>query len=158
MGAFIDKTWYEKKDNPHSQLCAGGAVLRKEADKIYVALVREAPFQECFLPKGKLEKNESPEEAAKREIAEETGISELRFIKFLKTSERYDIKKKNWKQIHYFLFETTQKDSVPLDTKHKYSILWGDINSDLPVLWPEQKELIAEIAEKYKKGELLHEG
>lgn len=157
MGVFIDKTWYVKKDNARSQLCAGGAVLRKEADKIYVALVKEAPYNECFLPKGKLEKNESPEEAAKREIAEETGISELSFIRFLKISERYDIKKKKWKQIHYFLFETMQKDTVPLDTKHKYSVLWGDINSDLPVLWPEQKKLIEEIAAKYKKGEILYE-
>lgn len=156
MGVFIDNTWYEKKTFSQTRFCAGGVVLRKEGTGIYVALVREEPYMESFLPKGKLEKKESSEEAARREIKEEAGISELKLIRFLNTCGRYDLRKKHWKSIDYFLFETEQKEAIPADKNHKYSLLWADINSEMLLLWPEQKKLIDDIAQNYRKGGIQH--
>src|SRR6185436_5441679 len=67
-------------------------------------------------PKGAVEKEESLLEAAKREIEEETGITELSYIRDLGSYERYSIGKdgtgenKEWgvQKKTFFLFTTPQ--------------------------------------------------
>ena len=78
----IDESWYVKpKDkNFPSAVSAGGIVIREENNKFLVALLRDKKFDEYSLPKGRIEKGESAEVAAKREIAEETGIKGLKVI------------------------------------------------------------------------------
>ncbi len=54
---------------------AGGIVYRVQQDKIYYLLVQAKPTPEHWvLPKGHIEPGEDPEEAARREIREETGV------------------------------------------------------------------------------------
>jgi 8-oxo-dGTP diphosphatase len=56
-------------------LAAGGVVSRQGADGgVEVALVHRPKYGDWSLPKGKLEAGESFEEAAVREVQEETGI------------------------------------------------------------------------------------
>jgi 8-oxo-dGTP pyrophosphatase MutT (NUDIX family) len=56
---------------------AGGVVLRRIADEVHVLLILD-PYENWGLPKGHLEKGESPREAAVREVREETGLASLR--------------------------------------------------------------------------------
>jgi 8-oxo-dGTP pyrophosphatase MutT (NUDIX family) len=53
---------------------AGGVVLRAGEDGPEVAVVHRPKYGDWSLPKGKLEAEESWEEAALREVAEETGL------------------------------------------------------------------------------------
>lgn len=53
-----------------------------------VALVRNRKATLWFFPKGKLEPGESDEEAARREIAEEAGLSGLELVDDLGSYER----------------------------------------------------------------------
>jgi len=53
-------------------LAAGGIVLRQAATPL-VAIVRLRKNNEWVLPKGKLDKGETPRAAAEREVNEETG-------------------------------------------------------------------------------------
>ena len=53
-------------------LAAGGIVLR-QAEPPLVAVVRLRKRNEWTLPKGKLDRGETPREAAEREVMEETG-------------------------------------------------------------------------------------
>jgi 8-oxo-dGTP diphosphatase len=53
---------------------AGGVVLRAGDDGPEVAIVHRPKYDDWSLPKGKLEAGESWEEAALREVAEETGL------------------------------------------------------------------------------------
>jgi 8-oxo-dGTP diphosphatase len=53
---------------------AGGVVLRDGAEGPEVAVVHRPKYDDWSLPKGKLERGESWEEAALREVAEETGL------------------------------------------------------------------------------------
>ena len=53
-------------------LAAGGIVLRQAATPL-VAIVRLRKRDEWVLPKGKLDRGETPRDAAEREVNEETG-------------------------------------------------------------------------------------
>lgn len=52
---------------------AGGVLLREQEGKVQVLLVHRPRYGDWSLPKGKLEAGESPEQAAMREVREETG-------------------------------------------------------------------------------------
>jgi len=55
---------------------AGGVVIRISEKVPHVLLIRD-PYQRWGLPKGHLEDDERPEDAALREVREETGLGEL---------------------------------------------------------------------------------
>ena len=54
---------------------AGGAVWRRVPAGVEVVLVHRPAYNDWALPKGKLEAGETDEEAAVREVREETGLS-----------------------------------------------------------------------------------
>lgn len=53
---------------------AGGVVFKTEGDSVFVLLISTRAGEVWALPKGLIEKGEAAEEAAIREIEEETGI------------------------------------------------------------------------------------
>ena len=61
-------------DGAHEVQAAGGVVVRDRGEGPEVLLVHRPRYDDWSLPKGKLEKGESFEEAALREIEEETGL------------------------------------------------------------------------------------
>lgn len=54
---------------------AGGVVWRRVPSGVEVVLVHRPAYDDWALPKGKLEPGETDEEAAQREVREETGLS-----------------------------------------------------------------------------------
>lgn len=88
--------------------CAGGIVL---GDRGTIAMVRNRGGNGAWLfPKGHLEEGESDEVAARREIMEETGLTNLELIDDLGSYERYRMNIDGTdnlaeaKNIHMFLF------------------------------------------------------
>lgn len=57
-----------------TQVSAGGVAFRKINDNVEIALISVGEEGRWQLPKGLVGKNESPEEAAVREVQEEAGI------------------------------------------------------------------------------------
>lgn len=53
---------------------AGGVVYRTGGDRVELSLVHRSKYDDWSLPKGKLDEGESFEEAALREVEEETGL------------------------------------------------------------------------------------
>lgn len=53
---------------------AGGVVFRKRDGVVEIAVIRTKGNEKFQLPKGLLDKDESPEQAAVREVREETGL------------------------------------------------------------------------------------
>ncbi len=141
---IIDNTWYIKPSGIKSCVCAGGVVTRMEQGKICVGFVREDKSPFLFLPKGEVEEGETLEDTAVREILEETGIERLDLIKELKVQERLGLKKNVWKEIHYFLFLTHQKEAFPTDKFHRYELWWFPLDALPSFFWPEQKYLVEE--------------
>lgn len=96
---------------------AGGVVLNKKGE----VLVVNQNGNSWSLPKGHLEPGEDALTAAKREIAEESGISELVFLKDLGAYERSRLGRNGLpdasesKRIALFLFTTPQTELKPTD-------------------------------------------
>ncbi len=96
-----------------------------------------------ILPKGGVDPGESIEEAARREIEEEAGFSDLTLIKPLGVFERLSFDKRRWITTHYFLFQTHQTEPRPTDPNFSYVTDWFPLDGPLPaLLWPEQAELV----------------
>ncbi len=147
----IDKSWYIKPPGIAEHISCGGVVVRNEGDLIMVALVTEPGFNEYILPKGHVESGENLEQAARREIAEEAGLTELTLIKDLGITERLDFKKRSWGTMHYFLFVTDQDVASPSDRDHDYIVKWFPIDILPEMFWPEQRELIEENMDIIRK-------
>jgi len=91
---FISLFWYLE--------AAGGVVKNQEGDRLFIFR-----FGRWDLPKGKIEKGESPAEAALREVEEETGISGHKLISELpSTFHIYEHKgKKVLKRTYWFAMQ-----------------------------------------------------
>lgn len=96
---------------------AGGVVLNAKGE----VLVVNQRGNSWSLPKGHIDPGEDDLTAAKREIAEESGITELELIKPLGSYERFRIGKhggddtNELKQLIFFLFRTSQTKLAPTD-------------------------------------------
>jgi 8-oxo-dGTP diphosphatase len=55
-------------------LAAGGVVVRREGEKSTIAVIHRPKYEDWTLPKGKLDPGEGFEQAALREVKEETGL------------------------------------------------------------------------------------
>ena len=80
---------------------AGGVVMRKGPDETEIAVVHRPRYDDWSFPKGKLDPGETFEEAALREVREETGLTcrlgpELAFA-------HYDDNKGRPKVVRYWL-------------------------------------------------------
>ncbi|MEJ2203230.1 MAG: NUDIX hydrolase [Gemmatimonadota bacterium] len=67
---------------------AGGVVVRHIGGVPHVLVIRD-PYRNWGLPKGHLENSEGPGDAAVREVAEETGLTDLTLGRELATIDWY---------------------------------------------------------------------
>ena len=70
---------------------AGGLVVRRQDGELQIAIVHRPVNQDWSYPKGKLEEGETLEEAAQREVFEETGFI-CRLLRFIGHTEYIDRK------------------------------------------------------------------
>jgi 8-oxo-dGTP diphosphatase len=91
-------------------MAAGGIVLRREQPPL-VAVVRLRKRDEWVLPKGKLDDGETPRDAAKREVLEETGhnvtVHEFLGTLVVDTGTRAKV-------VHYWRMEASAAPTRPL--------------------------------------------
>jgi 8-oxo-dGTP pyrophosphatase MutT (NUDIX family) len=138
----IDTSWYERLPGAKSAVSAGGVVARIHGREVLIALVHEVGYPKLVLPKGHVEVGEDLEEAARREIAEEAGLTDLELVQKLGQCTRMNLRKTEWKTTHYYLYCTREYDGAPTDTEHHYELVWQPLE-DLDVMfWPDQRDLV----------------
>lgn len=101
---------------------AGAVIFRtgKDGKRLYLLLHYHFKGDYWDFPRGNIEKGETAEATAKREIAEETGLDDISFITGFKekVSWFYRLRGQNvFKEAVYFLVETKQK-AVKLSEEH----------------------------------------
>lgn len=133
---------------------AGAIIFRKEGSKIYYLLLHYESGHWDF-PKGHVEKGEDERETVKREIKEETGIENIKFLpdfeekikyfyrksydKVLKSQKRFGTRAPLvLKEVGFYLVETFQK-KVKISFEH------------LGFKWLEYKEAIERVTYKNAK-------
>lgn len=104
---------------------AGGVVFREEAGRIEFLLIRD-PYENWGLPKGHLENEETPEQAARREVREETGLEHLRVVAELPTIDWFfrHGRKLIHKYCHFYLMESERGEARPQREEGISECLW----------------------------------
>lgn len=103
-----------KMNKPTVRLAARGIVIRDDGK---IAIFNKINKNEYKLPGGGIEGNESPEEAFKREILEETGCR-IEIIKALGITEECKTLS-NFKQISYVFVGKVKQDTGKMDLTEK---------------------------------------
>ena len=98
---------------------SAGVILFRRAQQPHFLLLHYESGHWDF-PKGHIEAGEDAQETARRELKEETGISQVRFVDGYKATLRYFFRQKGigiFKVVIYFLAETEQSE-VTLSSEH----------------------------------------
>ena len=115
---------------------AGGVVFRRSADdEVRFLLIRDS-YRNWGLPKGHLEPGEPPADAARREVAEETGLGDLILhgpIQVIDWYFRFRGKTIH-KYCHFFLFESKHGDPVPQAEEGITDCTWHPLAASLETI------------------------
>ena len=115
-------------------LSAGGVVLNARGE----VLVVNQNGNSWSLPKGHLDPGETPLQAARREIDEESGVTDLTLVRELGFYQRHKIGKdggedlSEMKTLFMFFFTTRQEALSPKDAKNPEARLHPDLPAEPP--------------------------
>jgi 8-oxo-dGTP pyrophosphatase MutT (NUDIX family) len=130
-------------DAPNRRLSAGVVVLRDTAEGPRYLLLRA--YKHWDFPKGMVEADEAPLDAARREVAEETGIDALDFAwgEVYRETAPYA----RGKVARYYIARTGQVEVAltanPLTGIHEHmEYRWVDLDEALALVTPRVKHII----------------
>ena len=147
---------------------AGAVVFRRTPEGKTEYLLLKHRDERWSFPKGMIEKGEKPEEAARREVREETGLKDSQFIEGFKETERFFFKVKyeyqlshGWKMgegvlkfVTYFLVESKSKD-VRLSFEHS-DFIWLEFEAAMKkVKYKTEKEVLEKADEFLRENRIL---
>jgi diadenosine hexaphosphate hydrolase (ATP-forming) len=114
----------EKQASPSAEVirlrAAGGVVVRRRGEELRVAVV-QSQYGTWVFPKGLIEEGEEPEEAARREVGEETGLRRLELLVPLGwTEHEFEKEGKRFQtRTHWFLYQASPRALVRLDPQEE---------------------------------------
>lgn len=126
--------------NPRLRLGARGIVIREDGK---IAVFYKSNKNEYKLPGGGIENGETPEEAFKREVMEETGCI-VEITDYLGTAEEYKTLD-NFKQISYVFVSKVLEDTKKLNLTEK------EKDEGAVLFWETPEKAIELITNSYDK-------
>jgi 8-oxo-dGTP pyrophosphatase MutT (NUDIX family) len=132
---------------------AGGVVFRRAGDQPLFLLIRD-PYENWGLPKGHLEAGETPEQAALREVGEETGIERLELRAPLGTIDWFFREGPDLihKYCHFFLMETDAEATRPQLEEGISECLWLPLDDALRTLTYDNARSVLDAAGRRVDG------
>jgi len=136
---------------------AGAVVFRKEKNKIYYLLLHYEMGHLGF-PKGHIEKGETQHQTALREIREETGLTDIKFIDGFEKWYKYffKLKGKNIVKIATFFLGQTKTKKVTLSFEH-IGYKWLTFKQALEQLTFDNDKKILSEANQYLQSRMASE-
>ena len=122
-----------KQPRAQRETSAGGVVFRRGPDGVVRYLLIRDSYRNWGFPKGHLEPGEPPAEAARREVAEETGLADLALhgpIRVIDWYFRFRGKTIH-KFCHFFLFESSVGEPAPQVEEGITACVWQDYDTAL---------------------------
>ena len=123
---------------------SGGVVWRRDGGRVEVVVVHRPRYDDWSLPKGKLDKGESWEQAALREVEEEVGLKCRLGPELEPTS--YEDRKGRAKVVRYWLMEP-KSDRAFKPNDEVDEIRWlSPADAEAAVSYPHDAELVRDAA------------
>ena len=119
----------------HVETSAGGVIFRRQGEGASVLLIRDR-YEHWGFPKGHLEGEETPADAALREVREETGLADLVLGPRLQTIDWYFRFRGRLihKVCHFYLMETVSADTRPQRNEGITACRWMPITQALDTI------------------------
>src|SRR5437667_1958054 len=151
-----------KQRRAQRETSAGGVVFRRGGDAVVRFLLIRDSYKNWGFPKGHLEAGEPPAEAARREVAEETGLGDLVLhgpIQVIDWYFRFRGKTIH-KYCHFFLFESRQGDPVPQAEEGMTDCAWHQLAEAVRTIsYANARGVLERAAEMVQAlAQVLHEG
>ena len=107
------------------EFSAGGVIYQKLKDDFQFLLILDS-YDRWTFPKGHIEKDEKPEIAAKREIAEEVGLKNLKIIQKLAKNDYWFKDEKTFihKYVYFYLMEAPPESTLKAQTEEIKDAKW----------------------------------
>ena len=119
---------------------AGGLVVRRQSGNLEIAVVHRPVHRDWSFPKGKLEPGETFEQAARREVLEETGMT-CRLVRFIGHTEYVD-RKGRPKAVAYWVMAPESGSFRP--NSEVDELRWATLEDAARLLsYPRDRELVA---------------
>lgn len=138
------------------EVSAGGVVYRRTGDALEVVLCKAAGYERWVLPKGLVQRNESNEAAAIREVEEEVGVRG-RLVAALGEPEKYIYTARGvrvFKRVYYFLLEYEAGDIRP-QAGEILEARWMPIDEAIEIAGYKQTKDVLRRAQAILTGEAL---
>ena len=135
---------------------SGGVVVRRIDGSVHLLLIKD-PYGKWGLPKGHVEGGESPEQAAVREVGEETGLDRLELGPSLGTIDWYFRLKGDLvhKFCEYFLMASRTGDARPGVDEGITECVWLPVREAIEtVAYDNAREVVEWAAEVLESHEV----
>ena len=133
------------------QISAGGVVFRQSGHDPEIAIVHMVPEMRWQLPKGIIDEGETIEEAALREVREESGIAAeliapIETIEYWFTADRDGERRRFHKFVHFFLMRYVSGDTADHDDEVDEA-RWVNLDDALATLeFKSERDVVSKAA------------
>lgn len=136
------------------EVSAGGVVYRRNGEAVEVVVCKDAGYHRWVLPKGLVAKGETYEQAAVREVSEETGVK-VRLVASLGEPEKYVYMARGvrvFKRVYYFLMEY-ESGTIDQHDHEMEEVRWVSIDEALELLaYDGAKRMVRQAREVITSG------
>lgn len=130
------------------QFSSGGIVYRKKGNETEVVLIVRGEGKIFCLPKGKIEKPETPQETALREVNEETGLKgriEKEIGKINYWFQSKEEKARIFKTVYFYLIKYESGETTHHDFEVE-EVKWLPVDEALKIMsYPSERKMMQKV-------------